>query len=648
MRTFEQLLSAARDASLAGEHQRALDLCVGALEQRPGEPQAVAFLGLSLWRAKNFAQAVDVLREALKRFPAQYELSMALLESLHHLGREEQALSFAATLPESLRNLAPFQARLDELQASAAGLRPSPAVRAQLLSLHEQGDFDTLEAKLHALLHDYPHWDFGQTLLASCLFMSTGRALSAERLQLVSEGAPVSASELEASARQQLRSAMSAARQRVLAQIDTAIARSPADAHARELQIRTRFEAGEAVGDADLAHIGAQLQCALTRPAPLVSVFHERLRGVATVHLIEPPRMMDVPAPRSVGASRLDLAGAIGPAMLSARYAGVAVDAKVCAGSDVVLLPNGMALSDNLTHPLGELVNYHFDAWIAMGATSQLVLRDLPADMIAGTVISLLGAAVKFYGHWLLDTLVRFRSLEALPEAASADLLVDDEMPETHFEALRLMLGSDRRIHRISRGRCVQAERLLLAGPEVFFPHVLRYGAPSLPSVAPSAAGGLAYLRERMHAAVAARPARPGGRLFVRRRSATRRVVNEDLLSEILVRDWGFEELRPETLCFGEQVQRFRDAAIIVGAQGSAMSNCVFCTPGARVVSLCSSFAANFPSWADALERLGIQHCFVVGEAVADSHPLQIQRDLHVDSSHLIQALEQLGVARER
>ncbi|MDR7271887.1 capsular polysaccharide biosynthesis protein/thioredoxin-like negative regulator of GroEL [Pelomonas saccharophila] len=642
MQTPDELLLAARASSLREDHRQALALCVAALQQRPGDPQGVAFLGLSLWRARNFAQAVDVLQEALKRFPAQYELSLALLESLRHLGREEQALSFAATLPESVRSQRALQTRLEELQVSVAGLRPAATVQETLLSLHEEGDFETLERRLPALLRDYPRWHFGQTLLASCLFMSSGRMLTAQSLCIPSAAEP--AAQAEGVVRRQMRRAMSAARQRVMQQIGIAIARSPENAHARELLIRTRFEEGEAIEDADVAHISAQVQSALIGPFPLTPVFDESLQGMVEFRRIEPASIVEIPAPRSVGARPLDLTGAIGPALLCARYVADAAGATVCAGSDIVLLPNGRVLGDNLTHPLGELVNYHFDAWIVMGSVSQLVLRELPTDSVPGTVISLLGAAVRFYGHWLLDTLIRFRSLEQHPAAATASLLVEDDMPETHIEALQLLLGPGRAIHRVAKGRCASAERLLLAGPEVFFPHVLRYGAPSLPSVAPSAVGGLIYLRGRMHAAVGGSRAPRGSRLLVRRRSSTRRVVNEDLLSEMLVGEWGFEELHPETLSFAEQVRRFRDADVVVGAQGSAMSNCVFCTPGARVVSLCSTFAANFPSWAHALEQLGVGHCFVVGEAVADSHPLLIQRDIHVDPSQLLQALGQLGV----
>jgi capsular polysaccharide biosynthesis protein len=139
-------------------------------------------------------------------------------------------------------------------------------------------------------------------------------------------------------------------------------------------------------------------------------------------------------------------------------------------------------------------------------------------------------------------------------------------------------------------------------------------------------------------------PQRRGGRIFVRRQSSTRRVLNENELCDMLVSEWGFEAVEPHTLRFAEQVRRFHGADVIVGAQGSAMSNCTFCAPGTRVITLCSSFAANFPSWADALERIELRHCFVVGEEVEASHELPVQRDCLVDQDALRVALTNLSV----
>jgi capsular polysaccharide biosynthesis protein len=122
--------------------------------------------------------------------------------------------------------------------------------------------------------------------------------------------------------------------------------------------------------------------------------------------------------------------------------------------------------------------------------------------------------------------------------------------------------------------------------------------------------------------------------------------VNEEALCEALTRDWGFEALWPETMSFEEQVRWFRDAEVVVGAQGSAMSNCVFCAPGTKIASICSGYAANFPAWAAALEAMGMRHCFLVGEGIENTHPIRLHWDLSLELRQIIEVLEELGVRR--
>jgi capsular polysaccharide biosynthesis protein len=164
--------------------------------------------------------------------------------------------------------------------------------------------------------------------------------------------------------------------------------------------------------------------------------------------------------------------------------------------------------------------------------------------------------------------------------------------------------------------------------------------------MAPSSADAMADLRNRVTVALGV-TARPDARrrFFVRRQSVVRRLVNEAELCEMLVSNWGFEELKPETLGFLEQARCFRQAEIVIGAQGSGLSNATFCAPGASVVTLCTGHAGNFPSWADALRQLGVRHIFAVGRGVPDSHALRHHWDFEVDANVLTEVLgELLGV----
>jgi capsular polysaccharide biosynthesis protein/tetratricopeptide (TPR) repeat protein len=634
-------LQAAREAGLRRQHQRAIDLCVAVLQERPGDPMAVAFLALSLWRAQAFAQAIDVLQQALRHFPAQEELNLTLLDCWRASGKMDDALRFAATLPGGLLDRPLFKSWKAALAHGVSALGPGLVIEDRLDRLYAQGKLAEAEEELAPQLLEHPRWGKGHVLQALLTFAGSGRGIPPAALAFPENADD--AAQIESTWRESLKRAMSAYRGRVLAQVRTALELSPQDASARLLLARTRCEEQLPIEMEEVEFAAAALGSRLLGPFELRAVHDPRLSGVVEAKLLQPAAVVTISEPRSVGA-QLDLTGAIGPALTCTRYVASAVDARVAAGSDVVLLSDGSALCDPLSHALGECVNYVEDGWIGLGGTGQVLLRDLPVTHVRGAAISLLGASARFYGHWLLDHLQRLRSLEQLPQPSAATVLVEDGMPASHYEALELLLGPQATMQRIAAGHCVRADRLLFAGPDVFFPHRVRRNLPTMPSIAPSSVDGMTYLRERVLAALG-RPARRGGRIVVRRRSATRHVSNEDELCDILVRHWGFQELYPETLSFADQVTRFHDADIVVGAQGSALSNCVFCAPGARVFALCSRFAANFPSWAQALEALGMRHCFVVGEADSTSHFLPIQCDFRIEPGVLVQALADCGVA---
>lgn len=633
-------LLAARDAGLRGEHQRAVDLCVAVLQETPGDPAALAFLGLSLWRAEAYAQAVDVLGLALRHWPRQAELSLALLDSWRALGQQEHALRFAAALPPDVLSGPSFRTWRAALEKGVDELGPGLSVEDRLARLYDQGLLIQLEQELTPRLQEHPRWAKGWVLKALLMFSNRGQAVSADMLQFP---AGASVAEVEARWRSVLAEAMTTYRDQVVAQTQAALSLCPDDAKAKVLLAQARFENGLPFSRADVDAVAALLNLRLLDSAPLRTAIGPAAPGVMTAALLEQGGLIDIPVPRSVGA-HLDLNGAIGPALTCSRYVAVARNATVAPGSDVVLLSDGSAICDPLSHALGEIANYFSDGWIVMGGTRQVLLRELPVTHVAGTAMSLMGASAGHYGHWLMDHLMRLRALLEHPLAREARVLVSADMPASHYEALQLLLEPGVVIQRVAAESCVRVDQLLFAGPDVFFPHLIRRGVPPIPSVAPSSIGGMVYLRDRMIAAVSA-PKRQRRRFFVRRCSGTRQVLNEGDVRDLLINDWGFEELYPEALTFADQVRSFHDADVVVGVQGSALSNCVFCRPGTRVIAFCSGFSANFPAWAHALECVGLQHCFVAGEAQQGSHFLAIQCDFRVNLEALGAALSALGVA---
>jgi capsular polysaccharide biosynthesis protein len=80
-------------------------------------------------------------------------------------------------------------------------------------------------------------------------------------------------------------------------------------------------------------------------------------------------------------------------------------------------------------------------------------------------------------------------------------------------------------------------------------------------------------------------PSRFGPRLYISRKGHRRAFKSEDALIAELGRR-GFEPIQPETLPVADQIAAFRGADVIVAPKGSALANCLYCRPGARVVEI--------------------------------------------------------------
>jgi capsular polysaccharide biosynthesis protein len=95
----------------------------------------------------------------------------------------------------------------------------------------------------------------------------------------------------------------------------------------------------------------------------------------------------------------------------------------------------------------------------------------------------------------------------------------------------------------------------------------------------------LARTRARILAAAPA--ARTGGRkLYFSRRGHSMRVMVNEAALEAALRARGFEIVRPERLSAAAQVQMAREAQVVVGPTGAAMTNALFAPAGARIVEI--------------------------------------------------------------
>jgi capsular polysaccharide biosynthesis protein len=249
----------------------------------------------------------------------------------------------------------------------------------------------------------------------------------------------------------------------------------------------------------------------------------------------------------------------------------------------------------------------------AFGARQALVeVPEEPLSIAAG--LSMFGLQSRNYGHWFCEFVPRMLAYNDPRCPDGIPLCIDDHMPATHEEVVRLLDTRDRPIIKLPP-RPVAFGQLGLAPVPAFFPFEMRPGQRVYDTIWP--ADILVDLRTRILDSARARGAlsdRTGRRLFISRKAfAQRQLVNEVEIAEAL-RCYGFEVITPETMTFLEQVDAFHTADIIVGSSSSALTNGLFCRPECRILGLIhANMSFNFRGYTSFIETGGAQITFLRG-----------------------------------
>lgn len=142
--------------------------------------------------------------------------------------------------------------------------------------------------------------------------------------------------------------------------------------------------------------------------------------------------------------------------------------------------------------------------------------------------------------------------------------------------------------------------------------------------------------------------AAPSRKLYVGRHGGphTRRLLNEVALLDLLA-PHGFESVRPEDHSVAEQARMFAEAEVIVGVHGAALSNLVFCSPGARVLGLLPADFVDPVFWAITTELRDVEFRYLLGVGpgpVPGERMWGVTSDFAVDLGDALRLLAELGV----
>jgi capsular polysaccharide biosynthesis protein len=297
-------------------------------------------------------------------------------------------------------------------------------------------------------------------------------------------------------------------------------------------------------------------------------------------------------------------------------------------GREGVVLFQGKVLHDTMRNVTA---NEGAPAVRAVSAAGILLQGGLTTRHLAGTYMLGHSGAWRNYAHWLIEALPRLVAfMQARGHFPDLKLLLPP-LPPGSFQAQTLeLLGIDPAwVEAEAQDEALTCELLLSTS------------AFDLWSVSP-------YCRlaaDRLAAAAEAAASAPGlgPIVYIHRGSAQRQVRNFEALAAAL-QARGAQIADFEAMPLTQQIAAMRQASVVVGENGVALANILFCRPGTTVIELFNPASVQPAYWSMA-SCCGLGYGFLVGRHVpTDRYPAPDQNgDYDVPIEALLQTLDALA-----
>lgn len=325
-------------------------------------------------------------------------------------------------------------------------------------------------------------------------------------------------------------------------------------------------------------------------------------------------------------------------------YVAILNDAVVCGVSGAVLGKDGSLISDNYAHSeFRQYVDMRADDLVLRSIDCNALIKTPNVDRVIDIAINLSGLASNHFGHWFSEYLPRLRFFELVSQAANIPILINEDMPQAHFDFLATVCQNP--VISIGRTEAVRVKTLWVAPAITFYPLDLKPGhdvpierqacwsapamsylrskvleksdlaAPPTEEIAQEASvehqpswftAPVAYLRKKVFTKPDfVIPHYPAAIYLSRENSSWGRPANEEEFLKYLKR----KDIWPiylEHLSFKEQVRTLQSASIITAPTGSALNMLIFARPEARILIFSQRFPHNWGGWVGPIQELGI------------------------------------------
>lgn len=244
------------------------------------------------------------------------------------------------------------------------------------------------------------------------------------------------------------------------------------------------------------------------------------------------------------------------------------------------------------------------------------------------------------YAHWLTEVLPRIALYVQAPVSGKKPLIVDAGLHPNLYESLSAVAGHDRTVYLLPRDRRVFVDELDVVTPAGYVPHSVRPPKQPGHSHGVFCAKAVWAVRNACQHLMWPVKKREGLRLYVRRNSGVRKLVNDQEISDALAA-CGFTVVSPEALTFSEQVRLFSQAELVIGATGAAMANLIFCPQGSRVCVLMAQHEdMPYWYWQRMADCIGVQLSYGLGEICAE-HDKGFHADFRVEVRDVMAAIHE-------
>jgi hypothetical protein len=244
------------------------------------------------------------------------------------------------------------------------------------------------------------------------------------------------------------------------------------------------------------------------------------------------------------------------------------------------------------------------------------------------------------FGHWMWEYLPRYVDASMEPGLPVMPVLVDEEMPPQHLQALRALLAPGAGIVQLPRMAGASVHRLWTAPTPMYMPLYEQINERYRWDLLAAHPGRFALIAAEMNRRVdaafdATPPPSAPRRVFLARKPERHRKMCNSPEIEALLHARGFETVYPEDLDFDAQVRMMRGAEWVVGPEGSAMFLAFFARPGTRICILNHPFTLGMTVLTSLLEALHLEVSMFTGPALTENKDLPHFIDYSIDAEAL-------------